>query len=94
MEIEPINAEETARYLAIFSGASSYEKRPCLIEYNGQIWAASLCGMPHGTATVSGNNCNGTLCLYFFDSTGHGTVLPDVEHSANLLLASNGEQPQ
>ena len=94
MEIEPVNAEETARYLAIFSGAVSYEKRPCLIEYNGQIWAASLCGMPHGTATVAANNCSGTLCLYFFDSTGHDTVLPDIEHNANLLIASDGKQPQ
>ena len=34
MEIEPANAEQTARYLSIFSGAGSYEKRPCLIEYN------------------------------------------------------------
>lgn len=94
MEIEPANAEQTARYLSIFSGAGSYEKRPCLIEYNGQIWAASLCGMPHGTATIPSNNCSGTLCLYFFDSTGHETSVPDIEHNANLLIASDGQQPQ
>lgn len=88
MEISPATAEDMDRYLAIFAGRSSMEKRPCVVEFNGKIIASSLCGWLHGSDNAQ------TLCLYFFGSTAEDSSMEDQEHNANLLLSSNGIKPQ
>ncbi len=88
MEIVPASQEDMQRYLAIFAGRSSLEKRPCVVEFNGQNIAASLCGFLHGSDSAQ------TLDLYFFGSTANDSQLEDQEHNANLLLSSNGAKPQ
>jgi hypothetical protein len=90
MEIAPSSEEDMQRYLSIFSGRSTtLDKRPCVIEYKDHIIAGSLCGWLH-TQTPNGAQ---SLCLYYFGSTANDTAMPDVEHNANLLLASNGALP-
>jgi peptidoglycan hydrolase-like protein with peptidoglycan-binding domain len=86
LEITPASAEDMGNFLSIFAGRTTFDKRACLVEYNGHIIAASLCGWLHG------NTASPTLDLYFFGSTVDG-VLTDAEHNANLLLASNGKTP-
>jgi hypothetical protein len=89
MEIALASEEDMQRYLAIFSGRPSFDKRPCVVEFGGRIIAASLCGwLSEGTSGGAP-----TLCLYFYGSTAHGSALEDVEHNANLLLSSDGVQP-
>ncbi len=88
MEISPATAEDMDRYLAIFSGRSSMEKRPCVVEFNKKIIASSLGGYLHDNGNAQ------TLCLYFFGSTAEDSAMEDQEHNANLLLSSNGVKPQ
>ncbi len=88
MEIEPETAADAAKFLAIFSGQTSYEKRACVVQFGEKFLAASLCGMPHGAKTVSGNSLNGQLCLYFSQSTAEDLPVPDAQHNANILKAS------
>ena len=47
-DIVPASDKDMERYLAIFSGHSTLDKRPCIVEYGDRIIAASLCGWLHG----------------------------------------------
>jgi len=73
-------------YLKIFSGMVSTNKRPVLIEYSEDLYAASLYGMPHGEG--NGGKMNGHTCLYFSGSSSNALGLKDVEHDANVQKAA------
>ena len=88
MEITPASDEDYARYLAIFSGRSTFEKRPCVVEFEDEIIAASLCGWLHA------DNNTPVLCLYFFNSTANDSAMQDAEHNANLIVSSGGAVPE
>ncbi len=90
MDIAPASDEDMQRYLAIFSGRSVFDKRPCVVEYQDHIIATSLCGWLHTADPIGATQ---TLCLYFFGSTANDSAMEDAEHSANLLFASDGATP-
>ncbi len=89
MDIAPASEQDMQRYLAIFSGRSTFDKRPCVVEYQDYIVAASLCGWLH----TGSDGKTQTLCLYFFGSTANDSAMEDTEHNANLLVASDGAIP-
>ena len=92
LEFEPANAEEGQKLLKIFGGQTSYEKRACIVQVGDRYFAASFCGMPHGTATVADNTLGGQFCLYFTGSTAEGLPIQDAEHNANIVKASTPAQ--
>lgn len=88
MEVETTDSAQYERFLAMFSGAPSYEKRPVLIEYNDRLIAASLYGYPHGESSNNSSGMDGHTCLYFKGSVAHKTLIPDAEHDKNILTAT------
>ena len=52
MDTEPRTSEDTAILKSIYGGSWSWRRRAILILYNGNVYAASMNGMPHGTKKV------------------------------------------
>ncbi|MEG1547957.1 MAG: hypothetical protein RR232_00480 [Clostridia bacterium] len=87
-EMECAEATSTAVFKDAFGGEFNYSKRPVVIQINGQGIAASLQGWPHGEDTVSLNDMNGHVCLFFYESLSHVGSLPDVEHLNQVYVAA------
>lgn len=86
MDTEPRTAEDTAIMKSIYGGSWSWTRRPILILYNGNVYAASMNGMPHGTSTID-NNFDGHFCIHFLNSKTHGTKKVDPDHQACVKTA-------
>ncbi len=80
IDAEPRTASDTKTMKAIYGGSWSWRRRPILVLYNGHVYAASMNGMPHGTATIGGNNFDGHFCIHFKNSKTHETKRVDSEH--------------
>ena len=80
--------EDTEILKAVYGGSWSWRRRPILILYNGHVYAASMNGMPHGTATIGGNNFDGHFCIHFKNSKTHETNRVDSEHQNAVNRAS------
>ncbi|MBE5793345.1 MAG: peptidoglycan-binding protein [Clostridiales bacterium] len=88
IDAEPRTASDTKAMKAIYGGSWSWRRRAILVLYNGHVYAASMNGMPHGTATISGNNFNGHFCIHFKNSKTHETNRVDSEHQNAVDRAS------
>lgn len=80
LDAEPATAADTAVLLSIYGGTINYLRRPVwLTMSDGNTYAASLYGVPHGASYVSGNNFAGQFCVHMIGSqTNTGTsVCPD-----------------
>ncbi len=87
-EMECSTAADTAVFLSCFGDAFNYSKRPMVMHLDNALVAASMQGEPHGQDTVSGNDMQGHVCVYFTGSTSHVGSLPDVEHMNQLRKAA------
>ena len=87
-EMEATTAADTATIKSVFGNAFSYFKRPVVIMIGEKKVASSLQGFPHGTDTVSQNDMDGHLCLYFQGSLSHVGALPDAEHVNQVYKAA------
>ena len=92
MDIVTADGESYQNYLKIFSGKVSSNKRPVVVEYDDQRYAASLYGMPHGENTGVGGGMQGYTCLYFQGSLSNGLGIVDAEHNANIQIAAKKEE--
>ncbi len=88
LDAEPATAEDTATMKSIYRGTWSWDRRPILILYNKKVYAASMNGMPHGTATISDNNFDGHFCIHFKNSKTHDTNVVDADHQKCVATAS------
>ena len=88
IDAEPRTASDTKTMKAIYGGSWSWRRRPILVLYNGHVYAASMNGMPHGTATISGNNFNGHFCIHFKNSKTHETNRVDGDHQDAVRRAT------
>lgn len=89
-EMECTDALDTVALKSVFGNAFSFFKRPVVIKIDGRNIAASLQGHPHGADSVSGNDMDGHLCLYFYGSVSHVSNLRDAEHDALVDKATGG----
>ncbi|HMM31802.1 MAG TPA: peptidoglycan-binding protein [Clostridia bacterium] len=87
-EMECSSATDTTVLKEVFGNDFSFFKRPAVISINGKNIAASLQGSPHGEDTVSSNDMDGHLCMFFNGSTSHVSNLPDAEHVAQIYKAA------
>jgi len=69
-------------------GEWSWNRRPVIVEIDGQLIAASMNGMPHGFDTIPGNGITGHLCIHFRHSWTHVGNRECMEHQAMVLRAS------
>lgn len=88
LDAEPATADDTAIFKAIYHGSWSWSRRPILILYKGNVYAASMNGMPHGTTTIN-NNFDGHFCIHFKNSKTHDTNVVDSDHQKAVDAASN-----
>ena len=87
-EMECSSAMDTTVLKEVFGNDFSFFKRPAVISINGKNIATSLQGSPHGEDTVSSNDMDGHLCMFFNGSTSHVSNLPDAEHVAQIYKAA------
>lgn len=84
---EPVSVMDAMIIFEIWDGWS-WNRRPVIVEINGQFIAASMNGMPHGFDTMPGNGLRGHLCIHFRHSWTHVGNRECVEHQAMVLRAS------
>lgn len=87
-DVECATVADFAKFRSIFGGSVSWEKRPVVVNIGGTRAAGSIFGMPHGYTTLSDNGMSGHACIYFTDSTMAEENLTDVEHAANIMIAT------
>lgn len=80
LDAEPLSSSDTATLRQIYGGAWSWTRRAVLVKYNGQVYAASINGMPHGEQTIDDNGFSGHFCIHFYGSKTHGTQRVDEAH--------------
>jgi len=84
---EPVSILDSMTIFEIWDGWS-WNRRPVIVEINGQFIAASMNGMPHGFDTIPGNGIRGHLCIHFRHSRTHIGNRECIEHQAMVLRAS------
>ena len=58
------------------------------MEISGELYAASLFGMPNANDMIPGNDMEGSLCLYFNNSKSDIGTAADAEHNQNIERAA------
>lgn len=86
---EPMSAKDTAIMKNIYGGSWSWSRRPIVIIVNGNAYAASMNGMPHGGKSVGGNGFNGHFCIHFAGSKTHGSGRVDGQHQSAINTAAS-----
>ena len=86
-DIEPLTSADTAVLKQIYGGTWSWVRRAVIVVTGGRRIAASINGMPHGGQSVSGNNCNGHICLHFLGSRTHASNSLDADHQRMVQAA-------
>ena len=84
---EPVSTMDSMIMFDIWGGWS-WNRRPVIVEINGQLIAASMNGMPHGFDTIPGNGIRGHVCIHFRHSMTHIGNRECLEHQAMVLRAS------
>lgn len=79
-DMKASSQDAQASFLEVFGGVANWSKRPVTVLIGGTEVAASLQGMPHGE--------DGSVCLYFQNSTSDVFNLVDEEHRRIILRAS------
>lgn len=87
LDAEPVTAADTALMLEAYGGKWAWDRRPILLNYLGQIYAASMNGKPHGWEVIPGNDMTGHFCVHFFGSRGDGSQRVDPDHLACAIEA-------
>jgi len=70
-DIEPLTKDDTAALKKCYGGRWSWSRRPVWVIINGQAYAGSINGMPHGGETIKNNGMDGQICLHFVGSKTH-----------------------
>lgn len=88
-DVQPLTAVDTAIMEKIYSGQWTWKRRAVLVSLDGgQILAASMNGMPHGSGAIRGNKFNGHFCIHFRDSITHATRSKDTAHQVMIWKAA------
>lgn len=95
-DVETVTPEDTAAMFSTYNGRWCWATRPVLVHIGDRTIAASINGMPHAGATISGNNMNGHVCLHFYGSRIHGSASlaheRDHQNSVQIAYRSGGYQ--
>ncbi len=86
-DIEPATKVDTAALKKSYGGHWSWKRRPVWVIINGQAYAGSINGMPHGGDSLPSNGMNGQICLHFVGSETHCDGQVDPVHQATIQEA-------
>lgn len=97
VDAEPLTAEDTAKLCECYGVTASseikeithWQRRPCLVTIGDRTFACSLYGVPHNLDgdTISNNNYDGQLCIFFSNSKTHGSKQVDSLHEEAIEYA-------
>lgn len=88
LDAEPLTETDTRLMKEAYGGTWSWDRRPILVKYRDQVYAASMNGMPHGDNTIPANGMRGHFCIHFAFSRGDSTQRVDVDHLNAAFEAS------
>lgn len=80
LDAEPLTSWDTMAIKEAYGGDWSWNRRPVLLRYQGEVYAASMNGMPHGYYSNRANAMKGHFCIHFFGSRGDTSQLIDSAH--------------
>lgn len=89
-DVQPLTADDTAALKKAYGGKWSWNRRPIWVTINGQTYAASMNGMPHGGSSIKNNNFDGHHCIHFTNSRTHcsNKVCPNHQKAIKEALAA------
>lgn len=85
-DIQPLTKEDTAKLKKVY-GHWSWKRRAVFVTINGENYAASIHGMPHGGSNLS-NNFPGHHCCHFLNSKTHSSDKIDANHQKMVAKAA------
>lgn len=85
-DIQPLTKEDTAKLKTVY-GHWSWKRRAVFVTINGENYAASIHGMPHGGSNLN-NNFPGHHCCHFLNSRTHGSDKVDPNHQKMIAKAA------
>ncbi|MCH1626798.1 hypothetical protein [Fredinandcohnia quinoae] len=85
-DVQPVTNKDTKIMKKIYSGKWSWKRRAIIVQYEDQMIAASMNGMPHGAGALK-NGFPGHFCVHFYGSTTHRANNPDHAHLLMQLKA-------
>ncbi|WP_442603820.1 hypothetical protein [Paenibacillus sp. KN14-4R] len=91
-DVQPLSKADSAIMKKIYGGKWSWLRRAVLIQHEGNTWAGSMHGMPHGGDGIPDNDFKGHFCIHFVGSVTHGNLKLDIAHQAMTYLAA-GQLP-
>ena len=89
-DVQTIDYENTKIFKEIYGGEWSWVRRPVWVEIDGQFFAGSTNGMPHGFSLID-NGEGGHTCIHFLNSKTHGTKRVDEAHQECVDYASKNK---
>lgn len=85
-DIQPLTKADTAKLKKVY-GHWSWKRRAVFVTINGENYAASIHGMPHGGSNLR-NNFPGHHCCHFLNSRTHGSNKVDANHQKMVAKAA------
>lgn len=85
-DIQPLTKADTAKLKKVY-GHWSWKRRAVFVTINGENYAASIHGMPHGGSNLN-NNFPGHHCCHFLNSRTHGSNKVDKNHQKMVAKAA------
>jgi len=85
-DIQPLTKADTAKLKKVY-GSWSWKRRAVFVTINGENYAASIHGMPHGGSNLN-NNFPGHHCCHFLNSRTHGSDKVDANHQKMVAKAA------
>lgn len=85
-DIQPLTKADTAKLKSVY-GHWSWKRRAVFVTINGENYAASIHGMPHGGSNLK-NGFPGHHCCHFLNSRTHGSNKVDKNHQKMVAKAA------
>ncbi len=89
-DVQTIDKENTEIFKKVYGGEWSWARRPVWVEIDGQYFAGSTNGMPHGFSILD-NEEGGHTCIHFLNSKTHGTKRVDEQHQECVSYAAKNK---
>jgi peptidoglycan hydrolase-like protein with peptidoglycan-binding domain len=88
LDAEPLTSFDTLAMKEAYGGDWSWDRRPILLNYQSEVYAASMNGMPHSWQSISTNHMDGHFCIHFFESRIDTSQRVDANHLQCVFEAS------
>jgi len=88
LDAEPLTPYDTLAMKKAYGGDWRWDRRPVLLNYQDEIYAASMNGMPHSWQSITNNRMKGHFCIHFFGSRIDTSQRVDAAHLQCVFEAS------